>query len=227
MAMLLAILGVVIGGFGAGLVAFELLAQREAKQRKELLKERIRAQPAELEALEGKPASRFEKLPFAGSLLKRDRQTRQQTLFEYELPQMLESIALGLQAGRGFDQAFGLYVQRFDTALASKCQPYHEVWSRGLRSREEGMQSLAASIESTAFTRFVAITLRAIKYGAPLADVLLQLAADTRKECNAAMQERIAKAPVKMLLPTGVLILPAMMLLVLGPILLDLVRQMG
>ena len=31
-----------------------------------------------------------------------------------------------------------------------------------------------------------------------------------------------AKAPVKMMVPTGVLILPAMLMLVLGPVLLEL-----
>lgn len=32
----------------------------------------------------------------------------------------------------------------------------------------------------------------------------------------------MAKAPVKMMMPTGALILPAMLLLVLGPVLLEL-----
>ena len=38
------------------------------------------------------------------------------------------------------------------------------------------------------------------------------------------LQEAIAKAPVKMMLPTGTLILPAMLLLVLGPVLLELME---
>ena len=36
------------------------------------------------------------------------------------------------------------------------------------------------------------------------------------------LEERVAKAPVKMMVPTGVLILPAMLMLVLGPVLLEL-----
>lgn len=38
----------------------------------------------------------------------------------------------------------------------------------------------------------------------------------------ARLEERVAKAPVKMMMPTGALILPAMLLLVLGPVLLEL-----
>ena len=45
-----------------------------------------------------------------------------------------------------------------------------------------------------------------------------------RNACKAQREERIAKAPVKMMVPTGVLILPAMLILVLGPVLLELMN---
>lgn len=43
---------------------------------------------------------------------------------------------------------------------------------------------------------------------------------------RAQVEERVAKAPVKMMVPTGTLILPAMLLLVLGPVLLELMEGM-
>ena len=43
---------------------------------------------------------------------------------------------------------------------------------------------------------------------------------------QAQVEERVAKAPVKMMIPTGTLILPAMLLLVLGPVLLELMEGM-
>ena len=48
------------------------------------------------------------------------------------------------------------------------------------------------------------------------------LSAEARNQYRAACEEKIAKAPVKMLMPTGALILPAMLLLVMGPILLEM-----
>ena len=36
------------------------------------------------------------------------------------------------------------------------------------------------------------------------------------------IEERVAKAPIEMLIPTATLILPAMLIVILGPVLLDL-----
>jgi len=47
-------------------------------------------------------------------------------------------------------------------------------------------------------------------------------AVQSRAAWKAQLEEKVAKAPVKMMLPTGTLILPAMLLLVMGPILLEL-----
>ena len=44
---------------------------------------------------------------------------------------------------------------------------------------------------------------------------------------RAEVQERIEKAPIKMLVPTGTLILPAMLLAVLGPLLASLSELTG
>jgi len=55
-----------------------------------------------------------------------------------------------------------------------------------------------------------------------LADNLDDAAAEARANYRTARQESVAKAPVKMMLPTSTLILPAMLILVLGPVLLEL-----
>jgi tight adherence protein C len=54
-------------------------------------------------------------------------------------------------------------------------------------------------------------------------DGLEAAARDARVSYRTARQEEVAKAPVKMMIPTGVLILPAMLILVLGPVLLELI----
>ena len=49
------------------------------------------------------------------------------------------------------------------------------------------------------------------------------LAAEVRATYRADMEEAVAKAPVKMLVPTAALILPAMLIVVMAPVLLEFI----
>jgi len=164
--------------------------------------------------------------PFAAAHNKRAK-VRLAASYERDLPAMLEIIALGMHAGMGFDQAFELYAKRYDTTLAHICRDSHAIWQRGLTSREKGMRELSDKIGVPSFARFTSTALRALRFGAPMTQLLDDLAQETRREYRAKREEMVAKAPVKMLLPTGGLILPAMLLLVMGPILLDLIGKLG
>ncbi|NLG10172.1 MAG: type II secretion system F family protein [Coriobacteriaceae bacterium] len=146
--------------------------------------------------------------------------------FEHDLPELLDVVALGMQAGMSFDSAFELYAKRFSTPLAQVCRESLDIWKSGLLSREEGLQRLSQRIATPSFSRFCSVTIRAARFGAPMTQTLFELADEARKEYRANQQEKVARAPVKMLIPTGTLILPAMLLLVMGPIVLDLMRRM-
>ncbi|MDR1185367.1 MAG: type II secretion system F family protein [Coriobacteriales bacterium] len=220
-----AVFAIFMGAYAAFLFAFEGLCawekvhiQKSAKRRLGAFKEK------------GDRGGRVEgflsKTPFA-SLFKRREEQRSKVSFERDLPALIEVVALGMRAGMGFDQSFALYTERFETPLAYCCQEALTVWQKGLESREEGMRQLAERIGTPSFRHFCSSVLRALRFGAPMTQLLLDLAQEARKEYRARRQELVAKAPVKMLLPTGVLILPAMLLLVMGPIILDLMRKMG
>jgi len=166
------------------------------------------------------------RLPF-GSRIKRRQKEQMMAGFERDLPACLEVIALGMQAGMGFDQAFALYTKRFDTPLAQCCKESLDIWQRGLKSRDQGMRELADRIGTPSFKHFSSAALRALRFGAPMTQLLMDLAQEARKEYRAKREELVSKAPVKMLLPTGALILPAMLLLVMGPIMLNFIGKMG
>ncbi|MDR2671942.1 MAG: type II secretion system F family protein [Coriobacteriales bacterium] len=170
------------------------------------------------------------RLPFVGGILSVRFRKRRSRAFcaccERELPRMLEIVALAIRAGLSFDAAFGLYVRRFDTVLARYCRERFEVWERGLISREDGLRALSAGLDVALFKRFTTTVIRALAYGAPMAPLLRDYAEEARKVYRDKQREKVAKAPVKMLIPTGTLILPAMLMLVIGPIVLDITERM-
>lgn len=143
---------------------------------------------------------------------------------ERDLPEMLEVVALGLRSGLSFDRSFGLYGAHFDSEFAGACAQALRAWSSGLATREESLRGLASSYDSVLFARVVEGAVRALRFGSSLAEGFESAAVEARAVHRAHVEERVAKAPVKMMVPTGALILPAMLLLVLGPVLLELME---
>lgn len=139
-------------------------------------------------------------------------------------PEMLEVVALGLRSGLSFDRSLQLYAEHFDTLLSRSCASTQRQWSLGLVTREQALRDLAATFDSPLFARVVENVVRSLRFGSSLAESLEAAAAEARTQFRSRKQEQVAKASVKMMVPTGALMLPAMLLLVLGPVLLELME---
>lgn len=141
---------------------------------------------------------------------------------ERHLPEMLDVVALGMRSGMSFDSSLLLYERHFDTPLSRELANLQSQWSSGLVFRDEALRSLASTYDSVVFGRVVETIIRSVRYGSSMVESLESDAAEARAAYQASREERAAKAPVKMMVPTGTLILPAMLILVLGPVLLEL-----
>ncbi len=143
---------------------------------------------------------------------------------ESELDVLCDIVAMGIEAGLSFDAALELYCQRFDGALAREMRGAHVQWTRGIVSRKSALYKLAERLDSAAFRRFAQTVAQALEHGSPIVKMLRRLAMDLRQARKVLIERQVAKAPVKMLVPTGVCILPAMMLVVMGPMILQFMK---
>jgi tight adherence protein C len=143
---------------------------------------------------------------------------------ERHLSEAVEVICLGLRAGLSFDRALDSYCDCFECGLARELRVAHRMWDSGLRTREDALKDVAETYDSPLFVRIVDSIVRSMRFGSPLADALDVLAVEARREHRVRVEESVMKAPVKMMVPVGTLILPSMLLLVLGPVLLDLME---
>lgn len=144
-----------------------------------------------------------------------------------DLPEMIDMIAMGSEAGLSFDGASALYCERYDGPLGREMERVASMCRAGSMSREQALLDLADRLKCEPVGRFVSGTTQSLKLGAPLADMLSTQADDARRAYRAQLEEQIAKAPVKMLIPMGTLILPAMLLLVLGPVVVSMSSGVG
>lgn len=138
------------------------------------------------------------------------------------LPEMLDVVSLGLRSGLSFDRSLEFYLDSFDNVLASAMRSVHDQYSQGLAPRDEALIGMAASFDSTTLSQVVGSIVRSLRFGASLVEPLEDAAHQTRASYKARKEEEVAKAPIKMMIPTGALILPAMLILVLGPVMLEL-----
>ncbi len=144
---------------------------------------------------------------------------------ELHLSEMLQVVALGLRSGLSFDRSFELYGHYFNNGFSRSCMSAYRNWNLGLATRQQALEELASSYDCAQLARVVESMLRSLRFGSPLVRTLEEASAQCRATYRARLEERVAKAPVKMMFPTGTLILPAMLLLVLGPVLLELMRS--
>ncbi len=136
-----------------------------------------------------------------------------------QLPSMLDVVTLGLSAGLSFDSSLELYCERYQTELSSALTEAMLSWRIGVLSREEALNGLAAGLNVSALRRFADAVNQALAFGSPLSEALEQQAQTIREEQRAELEAEIERVPVKMLIPLGTLIVPAMLLSILGPLL--------
>ncbi len=153
--------------------------------------------------------------------LERRRKELLRAACEGDLSMLCDVVAMGIDAGLSFDAALDMYCRRFDNELSKRMICAKLQWEHAVFTRSDALSRLAQELESFLLRRFADTTARAVSAGAPLAGMLRDLAADVRRIQKMRVERSVAKAPVKMLVPTGACILPAMLLLVMGPMLLQ------
>ena len=136
-----------------------------------------------------------------------------------EMPSMLDVVTLGLLSGLSFDASLELYCQRYEGRLAGALSSALTSWRMGVSSREAALRAMADELGVDALGSFAQTVAQALAFGSPLADALEGQAQAIRDEQRSQVEEEIERVPVKMLVPLGTLIVPAMLLAILGPLL--------
>ncbi|MDO4797313.1 MAG: type II secretion system F family protein [Coriobacteriales bacterium] len=136
-----------------------------------------------------------------------------------DMPLFLDIVTLGVSAGLSFDSSLDLYCDRYQTPLADLMSQAMLSWRLGTCGRAQALEDLARRTNTPVLMRFASTVSEALAFGTPLADALSRQAQVIRDEQRAQVEEEIERVPVKMLIPLGTLIVPAMLLAILGPLL--------
>lgn len=124
-----------------------------------------------------------------------------------------------LSAGLSFDAALEVFCANRRSTLALRLERACMAWQVGVGTREDELLTAARDLDVRALETFAITAGQALALGAPLAETLAAQSREIRAAHRAAVEREIERAPVKLLIPTGTLILPALLLSILGPLL--------
>lgn len=154
----------------------------------------------------------------------RGRIRERQRQVERSLPSALDLITVCMEAGLSFDAGLAKVVEKTHGPLADEFAQVLQEMQVG-KQRRAALHDLARRNEVRDLTTFVAAIVQADQMGMSLAPVMRVQADEVRTRRRQLAEEQAMKASVKMLFPLIVCILPATVLVVLGPAIVTLFSQ--
>ena len=133
-----------------------------------------------------------------------------------ELPELIDLLIATIEAGMGFGGALGLAANRLKGALGDEVRLTVRQQNLGI-STSEALEGMLDRCDSQSMRGFVRTVVRGEEMGLSIAPILRELATDLRRRRRQAAQERMHKAPVKILFPLMFLIMPALMIVLFYP----------
>ena len=133
-----------------------------------------------------------------------------------QLPHFVDQLAIAIEAGMSFDAALTYLVDANDGPLEDEMTRVLNELRIG-ESRRLAIRSFAERVGSDDAMNFANAVVASDQLGSPLAGILRSQAADLRHRRQMYAEERAQKAPIKMLFPMVIFILPVMFVIILGP----------
>ncbi|MEY2566600.1 MAG: tight adherence protein [Actinomycetota bacterium] len=152
---------------------------------------------------------------FPSAWLSRKVQERKDAILR-DLPDVLDLLAISVEAGVGFEGALEVVCTHFDSPLAQEFSRTLKEMELGL-PRREALQNLKRRTEVPDLSNFVLALTQADALGMPIGRVLHTQAREMRTKRRQWAREKAGKLPVKILFPLVVFIFPAVLVVILGP----------
>jgi len=156
----------------------------------------------------------------------RNRVEHRQIELRRSLPDMLDMLTISVEAGLGFDAALSKYVKNSRGALSSEFGRALQEVQAGV-SRRDALRRIMDRTQVSELSSFLSAMIQAEMLGTSVAKVLRSQSTEIRLRRRQHAEEEAQKLPVKQIFPVILCILPATMLVVLGPAVVMLAQLFG
>jgi len=153
-------------------------------------------------------------------------ESSRKTAMRRALPDMLDMLTISVEAGLGFDGAVSKLVGNSKGPLAQEFAHMLQEVQAGI-PRQEAMKHLSERTDVSEIATFVTSMIQAEVFGISVSKVLRSQAREMRVKRRQSAEEAAQKAPVKMVFPLVLCILPATLIVILGPAIVKIGQAFG
>ncbi len=139
------------------------------------------------------------------------------TNIERQFPDALDLLSVCADAGLGFDQAMQRVGEYMENTIGSEFRRVSSEMEVGV-SRSDALRNMSHRLDVSEVSSFVTIIIQAELLGMRIADVLHSQAEQFRIIRQLKAKEIANRLPAKMIIPLALLILPALLIVLLGPL---------
>ncbi len=151
-----------------------------------------------------------------------------QEAIKLQLADTIDLMSVCMEAGLSFDASLVKISERMEGPLIDELMTVFRQIQLG-KNRNDALKNMAEMSDVKQLKTFVSSVIQANQLGIPITNVLQTQAEQLRMEKSEEIKETASKVPTKMTIPTVIFILPAIILVILGPMIfqvIDTVKSM-
>lgn len=145
-------------------------------------------------------------------------------MIQKALPDCLDLMCVSVEAGLGFDIALAKLVTKFKGPLGEELKNVLQEMQMG-RSRREAFKALSDKMEVEDLSAFISSLIQADQLGVSVSKILKIQSAQARLKKRQRAEQLAMQAPVKMLFPMVGCIFPTIMVVLLGGVVFEFIKN--
>lgn len=151
---------------------------------------------------------------------------KHQEAIKLQLADTIDLMSVCMEAGLSFDASLVKISERMDGPLIDELMTVFRQVQLG-KNRNDALKSMADASDVKELKTFVSAVTQANQLGIPITNVLDAQAEQLRMNKSEEIKEVASKVPTKMTIPTVIFILPAIILVILGPVIFSVMDSLG
>lgn len=151
---------------------------------------------------------------------------KRNTLILEALPDALDLLTISVEAGLGFDAALVKVTEKMKGPLSDEFKRAAGEQRVG-KSRQEALRGITERVEVKEFQNFISAIIQADQLGVSMSKVLRIQSEQLRQARRQRAEEKAARAPILIMLPTVGCIFPSLFIVILAPAALTAMSSCG